>query len=165
MKKNRKRKKQRRNKLLFLLGWTFLFSCNQVSKNNSGANQLNLKYHYQISALSPKNVKDFLEKRDTFPITAITAYKSVYEERKVQEILADTQYYKRKLLIDDYPSNSKKVFSVDVREFVDNRGVIIASFSVSAYTGDIFFKPKPFSKAYESGLWKIPINEWDSKLD
>jgi hypothetical protein len=126
---------------------------------------LNLEYHNQISILPTERVNQFAEHGDTFHIGVIKAYELLNEQEKVQELLADTQHYQRKLLIGGYPNHKKKSFSIEVREFVDARASIIASFSVNAYTGDIFFEPKPFSKAYENGLWKIPIDEWDSKLE
>jgi hypothetical protein len=158
------KKSRRKNNLLFLLGGLlFLFSCSQVGKKNVILNNLN--YQSQISILSPKDVKEFVEERDTFPISARKAYVLLNKQEKVQEILADTQHYQRKLLIDAYPTNKKKKFSISVREFIDARASIIASFSVNAYTGAIFFEPKPFSEAYENGLWKIPIEDWDSELE
>ena len=126
---------------------------------------LDLDYHNQISILPTERVNQFAEHEDTFHISAIKAYELLNEQEKVKHILADTQHYQRKLLIGAYPNHKKKSFSIEVREFVDARASIIASFSVNAYTGAIFFEPKPFSEAYEKGLWKIPIGEWDSKLE
>ena len=158
------KKSRKISKLLFFFGGlTFLLSCNQVSKKNSTSNRLNL--NYQISILPSENVKQFLEQGDTFSISAIEAYELLKGQEKVKHILADTQHYQRKLLIGGYPKATQKSFNIEVREFVDARASIIASFSVNAYTGEIFFEPKPFSEAYKNGLWKIPIDEWDSKLE
>jgi hypothetical protein len=126
---------------------------------------LNLDYHNQISILPRENVKQFVEHGDTFPITAIKAYTLLNQEEKVQQILADTQEYQRMLLIGAYPNKKKDKFHIEIREFVDMRAPILASFSVDAYTGAIFFEPKPFSEAYEKGLWEIGIYDWDSKLE
>lgn len=107
---------------------------------------LNLEYHNQISILPTERVNQFTEYGDTFHIGVIKAYELLNEQEKVQELLADTQHYQRKLLIGGYPNHKKKSFGIEVREFVDARASIIASFSVNAYTGDIFLNLNHFQK-------------------
>lgn len=126
---------------------------------------LDIEYQNEISILSADKVNQFIEYGDTFAISAIEAYILLNKQEKIQYILADTQHYQRKLLISGYPNQKKKSFNISVREFIDVRASIVASFSVNAYTGDVFFEPKVSSTAYENGVWKIPIDKWDSKLD
>lgn len=126
---------------------------------------LSLEYHNQISILPTESVKQFIEQGDTFPIADLKAYALLYQEKKVQEILADTSNYQRKLLIGRYPNRTKKSFCIEVREFIDLRAPVLASFSVNAYTGAIHFEPKAFSAAYKKGLSKIELEAWDAILD
>jgi len=126
---------------------------------------IDLNFYNEISILPQGSINQFIEHKDTFPISFKDAYTILNNHKKVYSILTDTQYYPRKLLVDGYPNQNKKMFSISIREFIDVRATIIASFSVDAYTGNMYFEPKPSSEAYENGLWKIPIDEWDSQLD